>query len=414
MTADETTESPAKRTAEPDGMPGTEITALGGNAIAFVLTALGGLWVWLAVAVAAGVAGIVWWRHPRRRANAAHRQAAGSTGGRRRGTSGSGPQGRSGTGRSGRAGTGGRQTGTGGKRGRRTGTDSSSTGRKGRGRGRASASGPDGKGTGKRGIFGRGRRGAGPSGTAASGTGRKNGSRPGSRLRDRLGIGRGRPGSSGGRTAAHTGTGRTGTGRKGAGSRRRPWRAPTGGDMKFGPGTRKTAAPAKPGAPTAGPTKATTVKPSPTTTPTSPTTAPTATTRGPMPHPYRTQNPTKHHTMKGLMTVFGRRWRQNAEEMHTQAARYNPEHMTQYLQDLLDMTEAFETEARAMGKFSAVTQADLPVDPNLVDLLAQTQSLLMTVAQSNREVVSRFVKAHENDLNRVQAPRRGEEKWNVR
>lgn len=407
MTADETTEPPAKRTTEPDGVPGTEITALGGNALAFILTALGGLWVWLAVAVAAGVAGIVWWRHPRRRANAAHRQAAGSTSGRRRSTSGSGPLGRSGSGRSGRTGTGGRQTGTGGKRGRRTGADGSSPGRKGRGRGRASASGPDGKGTGKRGRFGLGRRGGQPSGAAKSGSGRKGGSRPGSRLLDRLGIGRGRPGSSGGRTAARTGTGRTGTGRKGAGSRRRPWRAPTGADVKFRPAKPGTAAPAKPSAPSARPTKASTAKPG------RPATTPTATTRSPLPHPYRTQNP-KHHTMKGLMTVFGRRWRQNAEEMHTQAARYNPEHMTEYLRDLHDMTEAFEIEAKAMGKFTAVTQADLPVDPNLAELLAQTQSLLTTVAQSNREVVARFIKAHEHDLTRVQAPRRGEEKWNVK
>jgi hypothetical protein len=398
MGADETTAPPQQRPGEPEGVPGSEVTALGGNILAFALTALGGLWVWLAVAVAAAAAGLVWWRHPRRRDRAAHRQAAASSTARRRGASGPGLLGRSGSGRTG-GGKGTARTGTGGQRGRRTGSSGSPSGRSGRRRGRAAASGPDGKGTARRGRFGRGRAG----GAGLSGSGRKGRGRPGGRLRDRLGIGRGRPAGAGG----WAGTARSGTGA--ASRRRRPWRAPTGADMKFGPATKPAPKPATRTATPGGKNAAPAAKPS------SPTGPQTTTRRGAVPHPYRTTTSRPGGlTTKGLMTVFGRRWRQNAEEMRTQAARYNPEHMTQYLQDLLDMTEAFETEAAAMGKFTAVTQADLPVDPQLAEFLAQTQSLLKTVAESNREVVQRFMKAHEADLARVQQPRRGEEKWNAR
>jgi hypothetical protein len=400
MAADETAAAPEQR--EPEGIPGTEITALGGNALAFMLTALGGLWVWVAVAVAAAVAGLVWMRHPRRRDRAAHRQSAASTGGRRHGASGARLSGRP-SGRSGSSGSRGGRSGSGGRRGRRTDLSGSPSGRTGRRRSRASAAGPDGKGAGRRGLLGRGRR-VGQAAGNASGSGRKSAARPGGRIRDRFGIGRGRAASGGRPRAARSGTG------AGRSSRRRPWRAPTRADMKFGPAKRAPKAPAQP---TKQPSDG--AKPTPTAKTPRPGGGAETTRRGTVPHPYRTTTPRPGGlTTKGWMTVFGRRWRQNAEEMHAQAARYNPEHMTQYLQDLLDMTVAFETEAAAMGKFTAVTQADLPVDPNLAEFLAQTQSLLKTVAENNREVVSRFMKAHENDLNRVQQPRRGEEKWNVR
>src|SRR5699024_10127648 len=58
---------------------------------------------------------------------------------------------------------------------------------------------------------------------------------------------------------------------------------------------------------------------------------------------------------EGAPRVFGRKWKENAEEVRSQAARYDPDAMPEYLTDCKDLTEAFEVEADAIGKFAAVS-----------------------------------------------------------
>lgn len=113
------------------------------------------------------------------------------------------------------------------------------------------------------------------------------------------------------------------------------------------------------------------------------------------------------------MGQFGRRWRQNAEEISAKAAGYDPEKMPDYLSDLSDLTEAFRSESAAIGKVAAVSESQLPVDPKLADYLRKNQALLRRVSDDMSEVVKHFMRKHEADMARHKAPRAGEEKWNV-
>ena len=111
--------------------------------------------------------------------------------------------------------------------------------------------------------------------------------------------------------------------------------------------------------------------------------------------------------------MFGRKWKENAEEVRSQAARYDPDAMPEYLTDCKDLTEAFEVEADAIGKFAAVSESDLPVHPDLAAYIRSVQSLLRKVSEEASEVVSHFQKLHEEDMKRHLAPRPNESKWNV-
>lgn len=134
-----------------------------------------------------------------------------------------------------------------------------------------------------------------------------------------------------------------------------------------------------------------------------------------MPHPYRSPGATAGHTTKEsiMASVFGKRWRQNAEEIHIQALRYDPEKMPDYLDDLGEMTRAFEEEAKALGKIAAISESELPVNPQLVEYIVQTQATMRKVSEDAGEVVAHFKKLHEQELSRHEQRRRGEEKWNV-
>lgn len=113
------------------------------------------------------------------------------------------------------------------------------------------------------------------------------------------------------------------------------------------------------------------------------------------------------------MGKFGRKWRENAEEMSAKAAGYDPEKMPDYLSDLVDLTEAFRAESAAIGKVAAVSEAQLPVDPRLAEYLRKNQSLLRKVSEDMNDVVGHFLRKHDAEMARHKAPRAGEEKWNV-
>lgn len=214
----------------------------------------------------------------------------------------------------------------------------------------------------------------------------------------------------GGRKSGRAGTGRGTAPRKnpGRGSTRRTgsWRPSTKGDVVNTPNAKKAATPAtKKPAPKQPAAKTASGKPQPE--------QKARPAKPAEPHPYR--NPTPVHTTKGniMASVFGKRWRQNAEEIHIQASRYDPEKMPDYLDDLAEMTRAFEEESKALGKIAAVSESELPVDPRLVEYIVQTQATMRKVAEDAGAVVAHFKKMHENELARHEVRRRGEEKWNV-
>ena len=113
------------------------------------------------------------------------------------------------------------------------------------------------------------------------------------------------------------------------------------------------------------------------------------------------------------MSRLGRMWRQHSEEELAVATRYDPETMPDYLTDLRDLVTAFQNQASALGKMSAISQADLPVDKNVAEYIAQLQSLMHTIAEGANSTVSKFLAQHEADMNRHNAPRPNESKWNV-
>jgi len=387
-------EPPPKGSGEPQGAPGTELGLAGGNILALILTALGGWLVWVALAVAGGAVGLVVWRAQKRRHNNGHGTPA-----------------RGSAARSSRPG----RFGLSGGRGRSSSRPA---------RGRLSGNGPSaGRSSGRR---------AGRKGTAATGPSAGSGRtrRPG--RFGRLGKfgGKRRGGSDGGRKGAAStgrGTGRRlrspstwvrrgtsgGHGSKGSrGPKRANGRSSTRRPTTAGPNLHKADVINKP--PAKKPAPATTKPPAPDTR--TPTTNPSRAKR-PVPNPYRsTTQPTTRHT-KGttiMAAIFGKFWRENAEETRSRAVRYDPEQMPDYLADLVDMAAAFELEAEALAKITAISEAELPVHPKLVDYLTQVGGTMRKVAGDTQDVVKHFMKLHQQDLDRHANGRRGEQKWNVK
>lgn len=388
--ADEETETPP--VPEREGVPGSQVVGVAMNSAALALTALGGLWLWVAGGIlTAAVGGVVWRQYRKRRAaQGSGRHGPGRAGARhgaarshglspfRRGRSGRGTGGRTGTGRKAGGVLGARAAGTGRAGGAGT------AGQKRRGRKATTGAGTPGAKASRRLPFGRGR-----SGTARSGgrsTQRGTGSKAG-----RAGA------KAGGRRSGRAATGR------GRASTRRPFRAPDPrrGDTKLLPGN-GTPKPTLTKPPTARPDPRATARPS----------RPPAAARPPTPHPLRNTNSTVNP--KGsLMSRLGRMWRQHSEEELAAATRYDPETMPDYLGDLQDLVTAFQNQASALGKMSAISQADLPVDKNVAEYIAQLQSLMYTIAEGANGTVSKFLAKHEADMARHKDPRPNEKKWNV-
>lgn len=408
---DDMMEAPAQAPErEREGVPGAEVLGLAGNAVGWALVALGGLWVWIAAVAAALAAGGLWWRHERKRRHRGHASGSGASGRRGTGRSlGLGPSGRGSSGRSAR-GRGLFGLGRGAGRGSGRAASGAPTGR-GRRSGSRKGTGPDATGkAGRRGLFGRGRKAAGPDGSR---TGR--GSRSAARRAKRAAKAAAKDAA---RVAAPTGRGGRGGRVPGRRRSKRGWTAPDArrGDTKLLP-NKRTARPTVPGPDKRGPKP--TAKPSPANPGTKggskpPPAAPTTTTpRAPIPHPHRNPNTAKHKEGLTIMGQFGRMWRQHSEEELSAANRYDPETMPDYYTDLQELITAFQNQAAALGKMSAITQADLPVDTNIAEYIAQLQSLMHTIAEGANETVGQFLKHHDADMARHNAPRRNEKKWNV-
>ncbi|PRY56413.1 hypothetical protein [Glycomyces artemisiae] len=404
--ADDVMEAPQTAPeTEREGVPGAEVAGFAGNLAAWGLMALGGLWVWVAVAAAALVGGGLLWQHERRR----RRRGQSGSG---RGTHGTRGTGRSlGLGRSGRGGTGrgpfgrgrGRGAGRGSGRGAGLGLGRGGKGRSGR-RTRSGAT-PDGTKPGRRGRLGRRAR---PKHGSAPGP--KSSTAPSGRARRGILGRRGGKGGPAGSGPSGSGTKPGGTGRRRGRRRGTSGPDPRRGDTKLIP-DRRAAKPEKgtcdgSGVEPKAPAEASNPGTGPGLTP--PTAAPTT------PHSHQTQNPTTTTTLKGaLMGHLGRLMRANSEEELAAANRYDPETMIEYLDDLREFVTAWENKSAALGKIHAISSADLPVDPQIAEFFGELHSLLHTVGELSRETVEAFVKQHETDLARHEAPRSNESKWNV-
>lgn len=116
-------------------------------------------------------------------------------------------------------------------------------------------------------------------------------------------------------------------------------------------------------------------------------------------------------TMAG--SGFGQLLENLAGQMMAAASAYEPETMPVWAGDILHLSKALESVSSAVSVLHA-KMGDLPVDPAVADMLATSISLSQSAAQHAGETVSTFRALHAGELERHEAPRTNEQKWDVR
>ncbi|MCP2330739.1 hypothetical protein G443_001009 [Actinoalloteichus cyanogriseus DSM 43889] len=102
-----------------------------------------------------------------------------------------------------------------------------------------------------------------------------------------------------------------------------------------------------------------------------------------------------------------------AAEMHVRASRYDPERMTDFASDLGQWGESIAHLALALATFTRTGQDRWPLNPAVIESLARVYQPLGNAAAAAAEMPATFRGAHAVDLHRAEAPRPGENKWNV-
>lgn len=116
------------------------------------------------------------------------------------------------------------------------------------------------------------------------------------------------------------------------------------------------------------------------------------------------------NTMAG--SGFGQLLENLAGQMMAAASAYEPETMPVWAGDILHLSKALEGVSAAVSVLHA-KMGDLPVDPAVADMLATSISLSQAAAQHAEETVSTFRALHAGELERHEAPRTNEQKWDV-
>lgn len=102
-----------------------------------------------------------------------------------------------------------------------------------------------------------------------------------------------------------------------------------------------------------------------------------------------------------------------AAEVNTAAASYEPEDMWKVSADLTQLPDVFASVALALRTYTLRLEGDFPLHSQVVDALSDLYSGLSAIAQEAQEISPLFRRVHEDDLRRDEAPRTGENKWNV-
>ncbi|APU18604.1 hypothetical protein [Actinoalloteichus sp. GBA129-24] len=102
-----------------------------------------------------------------------------------------------------------------------------------------------------------------------------------------------------------------------------------------------------------------------------------------------------------------------ATEMHTRAARYEPQRMSGFHTDLRQWGDTIAHLALALGAFTKKGQEQWPLDRAVVEHLSKIYVGLGAAAGFAAELPGLFLNAHSEDMRRAQNPRPGEDKWNV-
>jgi hypothetical protein len=102
-----------------------------------------------------------------------------------------------------------------------------------------------------------------------------------------------------------------------------------------------------------------------------------------------------------------------AAEQAARTARYAPDTMATFGHDLDQWPQAIGHLAIALSTFVKKGSSEYPVSPAVLEKLSEVYRALGTATAAAAEVPGLFSRAHATDLERHQAPRRGEHLWNV-
>lgn len=92
---------------------------------------------------------------------------------------------------------------------------------------------------------------------------------------------------------------------------------------------------------------------------------------------------------------------------------FDPENVADMRKFFADMPEFFRTLASSVNTLADKFGDDLPLDPQLADHVREMVGVIAGLGDHSEELASMFEKVHEPELNRVDSPRPGEEKFDV-
>lgn len=103
----------------------------------------------------------------------------------------------------------------------------------------------------------------------------------------------------------------------------------------------------------------------------------------------------------------------HADEMKAAAGAYAPEGMLTFESDLRQLPDALRAIGDSLRIWGQKVEGEFPVDPRVIELVKAAVSIQYKVAAAVEEAPAVFRRIHESDIQRLENPRVGEDKWDV-
>lgn len=110
---------------------------------------------------------------------------------------------------------------------------------------------------------------------------------------------------------------------------------------------------------------------------------------------------------------FGQFLSNTAGHMAAQSATYEPNSMVEWGHDVAELQNMLTQVAGVLGGIGHGAD-NLPIDPAVKETIASVEALIHQCASAAGEIHSTFRTVHADDLKRIENPRQGEDKWDVR
>ncbi|WP_344829172.1 hypothetical protein [Actinocorallia longicatena] len=143
-----------------------------------------------------------------------------------------------------------------------------------------------------------------------------------------------------------------------------------------------------------------------------------STSRGPgqpaqEPHRDRHRNTRPAPSRRSFTVTSGFPLAVAAADVNTAAATYDPPDMWRVAADLRQLPDVFASVALALRTYTGRLEGGFPIDPHVVEAIAQLYQGIAQVAVAAQEIEPLFRRVHADDLKRDEAPRTNEPAWNV-